>query len=391
MGVSSPYDHGVPYLDHASAAPLHPAAREVLLAAYDDGWADPARLHREGRRARLLLDAAREQVASCVGARADEVTFTPSGTTSVQAALTGALRGRARAGRHLVVSAVEHSSVLGVAESHEAAGGPATRVGVSREGAVDVGALAAAVDASTAVVSVQHSNHEVGTLQLLDRVAEICGEHDVPLHVDAAQSLGRVPVDVARLGAQLLSGSSHKWGGPPGAGVLVVRKGVRWRAAAAADDRESGRWPGFPNLPAVAAAAAALTAAVGEMRHESPRQHELVARLRLGIARDVPDVEVVGDAVRRLPHLLTFSCLYVDGEALVTELDRRGFSVSSGSACTASTLQPSHVLAAMGVLTHGNVRVSVGRDTTDADVDAFLAAVPGVVAELRARGDVAGL
>ncbi|HVF19202.1 MAG TPA: aminotransferase class V-fold PLP-dependent enzyme [Mycobacteriales bacterium] len=381
----------MPYLDHASASPLHPAAREVLLAAYDEGWADPVRLHREGRRARALLDAARAQVAGCLGARPDEVSFTSSGTASVHAALLGALAARSRAGRHLVVSAVEHSSVLAVAEHHEASGGTAARVGVSPTGVVDLLALEAAVTSGTALVSVQHANHEVGTCQPVDAVAEICARSGVPLHVDAAQSVGRVPVDVAALGASLLSASAHKWGGPAGVGVLVVRKGTRWRATGPTEERESGRWPGFPALPAIAAAAAALDATAADMATEAPRQAALVDVVRREIPRRVADVEVVGEPVTRLPHLVTFSCLYVDGEALVTELDRRGISVSSGSACTSSSLQPSHVLAAMGVLTHGNVRVSVGRDTTAADVDVLLDAVPEVVAGLRAQGGTAGL
>lgn len=371
----------MPYLDHASAAPLHPAARAVLLAAHDEGWADPRRLHREARRARALLDAAREQVASCLGARADEVSFTSSGTTSVHAAMGGSLLARARVGRHLVTTTVEHSSVLAVADQHQTTGGTVTRVPVMPTGVVDIDALRDAVDDTTALVSVQHANHEVGTLQPVDAVAETCTRHGVPLHVDAAQSVGRVTVDASA--CSLLSASAHKWGGPAGVGVLVVRKGVRWRAAGPADEREDGRWPGFVDIPSIAASAAALSAVLDEMAVEAPRQSALVDRVRAEVPRRVADVEVVGDPDRRLPHLVTFSCLYVDGESLVTELDRRGISVSSGSACTSSTLQPSHVLEAMGVLTHGNVRVSVGRDTTDADIEALLDALPDVVADLR--------
>ena len=179
------------------------------------------------------------------------------------------------------------------------------------------------------------------------------------------------------------AGSAHKWGGPAGVGVLLVRKGTRWRNPYPGDDRIDERTSGFEDVPGALAAAAALQAVVAERDEVGPRQHALVDRIRTCVARDIPDVEVVGDPADRLPHLVTFSCLYVDGEVLVHELDRRGFSVASGSACTASTLAPSHVLEAMGVLTHGNLRVSLTRDTTSEEVDAFLAVLPGVVADIR--------
>ncbi|HVE63816.1 MAG TPA: cysteine desulfurase family protein [Mycobacteriales bacterium] len=381
----------MPYLDSASGAPLHPAAREVLLAAYDEGWADPSRLHREGRRARALLDAAREQMAVLVGARPDELTFTSSGTTSISAGLTGLLAARARFGGDLVVSAVEHSAVLAVAEVQEGAGATVTRVGVDRAGTVDVVAMSQAITSTTAAVSLQHANHEVGTVQPVAAVAQQCATARVPLHVDAAQTVGRLPVNVGALGASVLSASAHKWGGPPGVGLLVVRKGVRWRATGPVEEREAGRAPGFVNLPAVAAAAASLDAVSRERDREAARLSPLVDRIRSEMPLRLDDIEVVGDHVRRLPHLVTFSCLYVDGEALVTELDRRGISVSSGSSCTASTLRPSHVLEAMGVLTHGNVRVSLGRDTTAEDVEELLRVVPEVVRHLRRTGPAAAL
>jgi cysteine desulfurase len=178
--------------------------------------------------------------------------------------------------------------------------------------------------------------------------------------------------------------SAHKWGGPAGVGLLLVRKGARWRAPFPVDERIDERAPGFENVPAALAAAAALQAVVAERAEVGARQRELVERLRRGVAA-IPDIDVVGDPEERLPHLVTFSCLYVDGEALVTELDRRGFAVASGSACTASTLTPSHVLAAMGALTHGNVRISLTRETSGADVEALLGVLPEVVASLRAQ------
>jgi cysteine desulfurase len=377
------------YLDAASSAPLHPVAQQALLAALDDGWADPARLYTEARRARQLLDAARETVAGVLAARPDEVAFCASGTQAVQLAVLGGLGGRRRAGDLLVHSAIEHSAVLHAAESHVSGGGRATSVGVSRAGAVDPAEFAAAVRApGVALAALMTANHEAGTVQPVAEVAAECSAAGVPLYCDAAQSVGRVAIPG---GWSLLSASAHKWGGPPGVGVLVVRKGVRYRSPLPADERESGRVPGFGNLPAVVAAAASLRAAESEREAEAGRLWPLVDRIRREVAASVPDVEVAGDPVARLPHLVTFSCLYLDGEALLHALDARGFAVSSGSSCTSSTLTPSHVLQAMGVLSHGNVRISLHRGTTEHDVTRFLAELPGIVADLRATAGVSGL
>ncbi|MFE7274267.1 cysteine desulfurase/sulfurtransferase TusA family protein [Streptomyces sp. NPDC057623] len=370
------------YFDAASSAPLHPVARQALVASLDEGWADPTRLYREGRRARMLLDAAREAAAEAVGCRADELVFTTSGTKAVHSGVAGVLAGRRRVGRHLIVSAVEHSSVLHAADAHEAAGGTVTRVPVDRAGAVGVRAYADALRADTALACLQSANHEVGTEQPVAEVAARCQEAGVPLLVDAAQSLGwgRVEGDWS-----VLTGSAHKWGGPSGVGLLVVRKGVRFAAQGPADERESGRAPGFENIPAIVAASASLRAVRAEAAQEAVRLRELTERIRARVPGLVPDVEVVGDPVRRLPGVVTFSCLYVDGEALLHELDRAGFSVSSGSSCTSSTLTPSHVLKAMGVLSEGNVRVSLPFGTAAEDVERFLEVLPGAVAGVRER------
>ncbi|MHC3474518.1 aminotransferase class V-fold PLP-dependent enzyme [Streptomyces sp. 7R007] len=372
----------MPYFDAASGAPLHPVARQALLASLDEGWADPARLYKEGRRARLLLDAAREAAAEAVGCRADELVFTSSGTAAVHTGVAGALAGRRRVGHHLIVSAVEHSSVLHAADAHEAGGGSVTHMAVDRSGAVDPAAWAAALRQDTALACLQSANHEVGTVQPVAEVAEACRAAGVPLLVDAAQSLGWGPVEGDW---SLLTASAHKWGGPAGVGLLAVRKGVRFAVQGPADERESGRAAGFENLPAIVAAAASLRAVRAEAAQEAVRLRELTERIRARVPRLVPDVEVVGDPERRLPGIVTFSCLYVDGETLLHELDRAGFSVSSGSSCTSSTLTPSHVLKAMGVLSEGNVRVSLPPGTAEEEVERFLEVLPGAVAGVREK------
>ncbi|MEE6307202.1 aminotransferase class V-fold PLP-dependent enzyme [Plantactinospora veratri] len=377
------------YFDAAAAAPLHPVARQAMLAALEDGWADPARLYAPARRARQLLDAARAATAEVLGVRPDELSFTPSGTAAAHAAVLGGLGGRRRAGGTLVHSAIEHSAVLHAAERHVAAGGHAVPVPVDRSGRLDLDAWSSAVAGpGVALGTLISASHEVGTLQPVAEAARACAAVGVPLHVDAAQSVGRLPVPE---GWSMLSASAHKWGGPPGVGLLVVRKGTRWESPYPADEREAGRTPGVGNLPAIVAAAAALRAVHAEAAAEAARLGPLVDRIRATVAATVPDVEVVGDPVHRLPHLVTFSCLYVDGEALLHALDRRGFAVSSGSSCTSSTLRPSHVLEAMGVLSHGNVRISLHRESTEAEVRRFLAELPGIVAGLRAEAGVVGL
>lgn len=328
----------------------------------------------------MLLDAAREAAAEAVGCRADELVFTSSGTRAVHTGVAGALAGRRRVGRHLIVSAVEHSSVLHSAEAHQAGGGTVTEVAVDRGGRVDPSAYAAALREDTALACLQSANHEVGTAQPVAEVAEACRAAGVPLLVDAAQSLGWGPVEGDW---SLLAASAHKWGGPSGVGLLAVRKGVRFAAQGPVDERESGRAAGFENIPAIVAAVASLRAVRAEAAQEAVRLRELTRRIRTRVPELVPDVEVVGDPERRLPHIVTFSCLYVDGEALLHALDREGFSVSSGSSCTSSTLTPSHVLKAMGVLSEGNVRVSLPPGTGEEDVERFLEVLPGVVAGVR--------
>lgn len=371
------------YLDAASSEPLHPAAREVLLSAVDSGWADPARLHHEGRTARLLLDNAREVLADAVGVRSDELYLATSGTAAIHSGLAAIAAARRRIGNRVVYSAVEHSAVLHAAASLEKTAGTAQEIGVDSAGRVDVNRFASAVaQPGVAVAALQSANHEVGTRQPVGEIAEACGRAGVPLFVDAAASVGR---DVVPNGWSALTASAHKWGGPAGVGLLAVRKGTRLAPAWPLEEREDGLSPGHPNIPAVLAAAAALQARSKEAEDLDKQHRGWISELRRRVAADLTEVEVVGDPDDRLPHLLTFSCLYVDGEALVTALDAEGFAVSSGSACTASTLRPSHVLAAMGVLTHGNVRVSLGRTTTYEDVDRFATVLPGLVQRIRAQ------
>ena len=375
------------HLDAGGSARLLPDAHAAFTRALAEGWADPRRLHSEGRRAASLLAGARAAIAEVLGARTEEVHLAPSHTAALHAGVRAVTLGRRRVGGSVVTSAVERAAVLeaagfSVRRHRDTVDGSAAQhltVPVDSHGRVDVDAMVEAVRApGVSLAALQHSNGEVGTVQPLGPVHEAARAAGVPLLVDAGAAVGHVDVGQDW---DVLAADPADWGGPGGTGVLVVRRGVRQHADWPEDQ---DRWfPGGTSVPAAFAAAVALQAATADRTVEDARRRRLVAHLRDRVQALVPDVDIVGDPEDRLPHVLTFSCLYVDGEALVSELDRAGFAVGSGSACTSSALEPSHVLAAMGSLTHGNVRVALDRSTTEDDVERFLAALPPAVARVR--------
>ena len=369
------------FLDCSSGEPLLPEAREAWVLGASSGWGDPQRLHRSGRLAAQALDSARERVAAHVGARPDEVVLTGPLAPAAQAAVAGLTLGRRRVGDVVVTSSVEHSAVLGAAAAY----GRHVAVGVDRLGRLDLAAWAEAVGRpGVALACLQVANHEVGTLQPYVAAADACRAAGVPLVLDVTTALGRI--DTADLGVwSVLLGWAGAYGGPASVGFMVVRRGTRWRAPFPADDHQHGRWPGVVDVPAVWSAVAALDVVSTTREAVAARQRDLVDHLRREVGARVPDVDLAGDPVDRAPHLLTFSALYVDGETLTLELDRAGFAVASGSACSASSEHPSHVLAAMGALTHGNVRLGLTRTTTEVEVERFLDVLPGLVAEIRGR------
>lgn len=378
----------------AASGPLHPVARDTLVAALEAGWADPARLHAEGRRARALLDRAREVVATGLGVRPAEVSFLPSGPTALARAVDGVLYAAERRGARTVASAVEHSAILVPARGRAARSGDPSRlaeVPVTMTGSVDLDAWAAAVaEPGTVVAVLQHANGEVGTRQPLARARALTQPSGIPLVVDATASLGRDPVPSDW---DVLVGDARSWGGPA-LGILVVREGTRWRWPDARPDVEGGRTDDRPWVPLALCAAEAWqqTSAGGEQDADEARR--LVDDIRAAAAL-VPDTEVVGDPTDRLPHIVTFSSLYVDGEALIGAFDRQGLALASGSACTSSTLEPSHVLAAMGTVTHGNVRVTLPFAAVSPrraeDVHVLCEALAPTVESVRRELGVAGL
>jgi len=380
------------YLDHASSSPLRPVAYEAMLPwlAGPAGAGDPSRVHAEGQAARVALETARQQVAALLGARPREVVFTSGGTEAVNAAVFGAAARMTAANPHpgggephFVVTAVEHSAVLEAARR----AGRVTVVGTDGYGRVEPAAVLAAIEPGTALVCVQLANHEVGTLQPAAEVTAACRERGVLGHVDACAAAGHVPVDFAALGADLASVTAHKLGGPRGVGALLVRRGLRLPPLVLGGAQERGRRGGAENV----AAAAGFGAAAAELAGGRLEAEAAAARLRTDrLLREAPvrlaGVSVFGDPVNRLPHLV---CLGIDGveaEPVLLGLDRRGVAVHSGSSCSSETFEPSPVLRAMGVDADHSLRVSVGWSSTDADVEAFLDALPEVVGRLRALG-----
>lgn len=365
------------YLDHASTSPARPEAVAAVVAALERPAGDPGRIHEEGLAARVEVEQAREQVATLFGARSREVVFTSGGTEAIAAATWGA----AERGTNQVLAAVEHSAV----RESAARLGEARVVGVDPEGRVDPEALLAEVDDDTALVHVQWANHEVGTTQPVAEVVAACRQRDVLVHVDAAQANGHLPIAFDDLEADLLTLSAHKLGGPPGVGALLVRRGLRLRPLLVGSDQERARRAGLEDAPAIAGfgAAAAALAGGGRLAAEAAEQRRLTDRVLAGVAR-LDGVVVYGDPVDRAPHVVCLGIVDVEPQAVLLGLDRRGVACHSGSACSSEALEPSPVLAAMGVDALRSLRVSVGWSTTDADVDALLGALPEVLADLRA-------
>ncbi|MCW2523714.1 MAG: cysteine desulfurase, partial [Frankiales bacterium] len=371
------------YFDAAAGLPAHPIAVEAQAAASGDGWADPSRLTGPGRRAAVLLDAARQAMAEQLQVAPDEVSFVPSAVQATHLAVLGALRARRRAGTVLLHSAVEHSAVLKAAEWHLERGGLVEVAAVDSLGRVDAeDFVRRALAPGVAVAVLQAANHEVGTRQPVDVVASRLAAAGVPLVVDATHEIlyGEPPANVP-----IFTVDARLWGGPAGVAVLVIRRGTRWQSPFPGDEAESGHSACVLNVAAAVAADADLRAFRHERRTQGARLRELVAELRASVAASIPDVAVLGDPEDRLPHLVTLSCLYVDGQSLLGLLDEQGFAVSSGSSCTSDTLTPSHVLQAMGALTSGNVRVSLHPGVTQAELERFAQVLPAAVAQVRAQ------
>jgi cysteine desulfurase len=373
------------YLDHASTSPLRPEAADAMVAHLRSGTgADPGRIHHEGLTARAILEHARGQVADLLGARQREVVFTSGATESCAAAVYGA----AQRGRHLVVSAVDHSAVRLAADALARAGThELTVIGVDGHGRVDPDAVADALRPDTALVAVQWSNHEVGTRQPVAAVAAACADHDALVLVDAAQGVGRDDINFVDLNVDLLAVSAHKLGGPVGIGALCIRRGLRISPLLVGGDQERARRAGMENVAAAVGfgAAAGVLTTPGHRATEAATQRRL-AEAMAAVTADIDGVTRYGDPNDSSPHLVCVGIEDIEPQAVLLGLDRAGIAAHSGSACASEGLEPSPVLEAMGVDAHRSLRLSVGWNSTDADVDALASALAPTISALRQLG-----
>ncbi|HEU5002068.1 MAG TPA: cysteine desulfurase family protein [Actinomycetota bacterium] len=384
----------MPYLDYAATTPVLDAVVEEMLPFLRSAFGNPSSVYAVGREAKKGLEEARERTAAAIGAEPSEIVFTAGGTEADNLAIKGAAF-RARAMRpnanHVITAAVEHHAVLHAAEWLEKQGFRVTFLPVNGDGVVDLDALRRALGPETALVSLMLANNEVGTLQPVAEAAALAHGHSRALvHTDAVQALGKVPVDVGALGVDLASFAAHKIGGPKGTGALYVRRKTPLEAILHGGGQERDLRSGTPNVAGIAGMGVAAEMAAAEVAAEGPRLAALRDRLQAGVAA-LPAVTVNGAGAPRVPGTVNVCIEGVEGESLLLMLDAKGVAASSGSACTSGSLEPSHVLLAMGVrpeLAHGSLRLSLGRASTDEDVDTVLEVLPPIVERLRGIGSI---
>ena len=377
------------YLDHNATTPLHPEVLEAMTPYLTDRFGNGSSIHAYGREARTAIDTAREQVADLIGAKSpSEIVFTSSGTEADNHAIKGLaeLQKSRNAGHHIITSAVEHHAVLHTCQYLEKHGFEVTYLPVDRYGRIYTDALRAAIRETTILISIMHANNETGTVQPIAEVAEIAAEHSIPLHTDAVQSVGKLPVDVQELGISLLSLSGHKLYGPKGIGVLYIRRGTRLENLMHGGSHERNRRAGSENVPAIVGLGAA--AQIAKTNRESNVEHLdcLTQKLRDGLHERLDGLYENGHPEHCLPGTLNISFEFVEGESLILRLDMEGICVSTGSACTSGSMEPSHVLAALGLrpqLAQGTVRFSLGRDNTETEINDVIEKVPEIIEQMR--------
>ncbi len=375
------------YFDHNATTPVHPEVVEVVTRVLRDEFGNASSVHHFGQRAKGILDDARSAVAALINAEPSEVVFTSGGTEADNFALRGVAEALEVTGRkHLIASSIEHEAVLNTLKALAKRGWQTTVLPVGTSGIVEPGALADAISDRTALVSVMHANNEVGTIQPVAELARVAHSHGALFHTDAVQSAAKIPVDARALGADLLSLSAHKFYGPKGAGALWIKRGARVAAILTGGKHERNRRAGTENVPAIAGFGAAARLAQQKLASEATRLAALRDRLEEGVLARVPGTQINGDRTSRVPNTTNISFDGVEAESLLIALDLEGIAVSTGSACSSGTLEPSHVLRAMGLPSHrtqNSIRISLGAGNTDAEVDYFLDRLPAVVTKLR--------
>jgi cysteine desulfurase len=375
------------YLDYNATAPVAPGVVDAVCRVLTDEPGNPSSIHAFGQRAKSRLDDARHAVATLIGAGAGDVVLTGGGTDAINLALRGAAEATEGSGRrHLIASAIEHEAVLVTLTALERRGWRTTLLPVDRSGVVSPADLDAALTDDTALVAVMHANNEIGTIQPVTELAALARARGALFHCDAVQSAGKIPVDVAALGVDLLSLSGHKFGAPKGTGALWIRRGVRLTPQATGGRQERSRRAGTENTAGLAGLGVAARYAFDTMTDAGPRVGALRDRLESAILRDVPGTVVNGDPTRRVPNTTNISFDNIEAESLLIALDLEGVAISTGSACSSGTLEPSHVLKAMGLpaaRTRNSLRFSLGPTTTAAEIDIVASKIPALVEKLR--------
>jgi len=374
------------YFDHSATTPVHPAVAEEMMQYITGNFGNPSSVHSFGREARKAVEAAREKVARGIGARTEEIVFTAGGTESDNMAIRGVARANRERGNHIITSAVEHHAVLDTCKALEKDGFRLTVLPVDEHGLVRVEEVAGAIGDQTILISIMHANNEVGTVEPVGEIGRLARERGVLMHTDAVQSIGKIPVRVADLQVDFLSLSGHKIYGPKGVGALYIRGGARWQPIDFGGGQERKRRPGTENVAGIVGLGKALELAVADLDEARFRLAKLRDRLLRGVLDKIPRVRLNGHPTLRLPNHVNLSFELIEGESLLLSLDMQGIAASSGSACASGSLSPSHVLTAMGIphaIAHGSLRLTLGQDNTEADVEYFLTALPPIVERLR--------
>ena len=379
------------YLDNAATTKTSPAAQQAMLDCMERFWGNPSSLHTPGQRAAEALAKAREEVAACIGASPREIYFTSGGSEADnQAILSAALLGKRKGKTHLISTAIEHHAVLHTLARLEKEGFSVTLLPVDESGIVKVSDVAAAIREDTALVTVMFANNEIGSIQPIQEIGALCREKKIPFHTDAVQAAGHLPIDMEKQNIDMLSMSGHKFHGPRGVGVLYVRRGLPLLNLIEGGAQERGKRAGTENLPAIAGMAAALKEACDHLEENAKKEIVLRERLIEGL-RKIPHSALNGDRERRLPGNVNFCFEGIEGESLLLLLDDKGIAASSGSACTSGSLDPSHVLLAIGrphEVAHGSLRLTLSEETTREEIDQAVRAVTEVVERLRGMSPV---
>ena len=379
------------YFDNGATTPLDEKVLEAMLPFYKELYGNPSSLHSFGREVKKSLEEAREKVAAAINARPEEIYFTSGGTEADNLAVQGVARALKKKGNHIITSAVEHHAVLDVCKAMEEEGFKVTFLPVDEYGMVSPEAFREAVTGDTILASIMLANNEVGTLQPIEEISAITREKGIVLHTDAVQAIGNLPVDVGKLGVDLLTLAAHKFNGPKGVGALYVRRGTRVRKVAHGGGQEKKVRPGTENIPGIVGLGRAIELATADIPGKAAHLAFLRDKLIQGLMK-IPDVKLNGHPEMRLPGNVNLSFAYVEGESLLLSLDMKGVAASSGSACTSGSLEPSHVLLAMGMpheTAHGSLRFTLGKYNTEEDVDYVLEVLPEIVERLRSMSPVA--